>query len=49
MSRSKKASAVKALQPNIKVKLDSKTIITIKDMAKFEFWKQRYPKAVIVP
>lgn len=32
----------------IKVRLDHKTIITIKDMAKFSFWKERYPKAVVL-
>lgn len=33
---------------NIRVRLDHKTIITIKDMAKFNFWKERYPKAVVM-
>jgi hypothetical protein len=46
--RSKK-SAVKELQPKIKVRLDSKTVITIRDMAKFEFWKEKYPSAVVIP
>jgi hypothetical protein len=38
MARKKKTS-IKELNPVIKVKLDSKTIITLKDMAKFDFWK----------
>lgn len=33
---------------NIRVRLDHKTIITIKDMAKLSFWKERYPKAVVL-
>lgn len=33
---------------NIQVRLDHKTIITIKDMAKLSFWKERYPKAVVL-
>jgi hypothetical protein len=45
---SRKKITIKELKPLIKVKLDSKTIITIKDMAKFDFWKQRYPNAVVL-
>ena len=48
MARAKKKSDTKDLQPNIKVRLDGKTIITIRDMAKFDFWKERYPKAVVI-
>ena len=32
----------KELQPNIKVRLDRRTIITIKDRSKLDFWKQKY-------
>lgn len=43
-SDNKKQSLVK----KIRVRLDHKTIITIKDLAKFDFWKEKYPKAVIL-
>lgn len=33
---------------NIRVRLDHKTIITIKDKAKLNFWKERYPQAVVL-
>jgi hypothetical protein len=48
MARRKKADDIKELMPNIKVRLDGKTIITIRDMAKFDFWKQRFPDAVVI-
>ncbi len=32
----------------IKVKLDERTIITIKKMEIFKFWKERYPNAEII-
>lgn len=32
----------------LRVRLDHKTIITIKDRAKLNFWKERYPKAVVL-
>jgi hypothetical protein len=40
--------AKKGFVEKIRVRLDHKTIITIKDMAKFSFWKERYPKAVVL-
>ena len=46
MARSKKKT--KELQPKIKVRLDKKTVITIRDMEKLEFWKSKYPKAVVI-
>lgn len=44
----KKQESDKKPKLNIKVRLDHKTIITIKDMAKLSFWKERYPKAVVL-
>ncbi len=48
MARKKKAEDAKELMPNIKVRLDGKTIITIRDMAKFDFWKEKFPNAVVI-
>jgi len=45
MARKKKE---KELQPNIKVRLDRRTVITIKDRSKLDFWKQKYPKLEIL-
>ena len=45
MARKKKA---KELQPNIKVRLDRRTVITIKDRSKLDFWKQKYPTLEIL-
>lgn len=46
--RTKKRDKVKELKPKIKVRLDSKTIITIRDMTKLDFWKERFPNAVVI-
>jgi len=46
--RTRKSSKVKELKPKIKVRLDSKTIITIRDMGKLDFWKEKYPDAIVV-
>jgi hypothetical protein len=32
----------------IKVKLDHRTVITLKNMKALEFWKQRYPNAMVI-
>ncbi|HOP43058.1 MAG TPA: hypothetical protein PLA11_06015, partial [Flavobacteriales bacterium] len=32
----------------IKVRLDERTIITISDIKKLDFWKKRYPKAKVI-
>lgn len=45
--RSKKKEE-KVPQPNIRVKLDYKTIITLKDRTKLAFWKERYPKLEVL-
>lgn len=47
--RRKKTDVQKELDPKIKVRLDNKTIITIKDMAKLAFWKERFPNAEVIP
>jgi hypothetical protein len=33
---------------NIKVRLDKRTIITLKDLSALEFWKERYPKLQVI-
>jgi hypothetical protein len=33
----------KELQPNIKVRLDRRTVITVRDHEKLAFWKEKYP------
>jgi hypothetical protein len=38
----------KIQEPNIRVKLDYKTIITLKDASKLAFWKERYPKLEVL-
>ena len=45
MARKKKE---KQLQPNIKVRLDRRTIITVRDQEKLEFWRQKYPNLEII-
>jgi hypothetical protein len=32
----------------ITVRLNKKTIITIRDISKFDYWKEKYPEAVIL-
>lgn len=46
MARKKKEE--KELQPNIKVRLDYKTVITIRDIRKLAFWKEKYPNAEVI-
>lgn len=48
MSRRRKADDIKELKPKIKVRLDAKTVITIRDMTKLAFWKEKYPSAVVI-
>ena len=40
MARKKRA---KELKPNIKVRLDRRTVITVRDHSKLEFWREKYP------
>lgn len=32
----------------IKVRLDARTVITLSDLKKLAFWKERYPQAVVI-
>ena len=45
MARKKRA---KELQPNIKVRLDRRTIITVRDRSKLDFWREKYPALEIL-
>ena len=45
MARKKRA---KELQPNIKVRLDIRTIITVRDRSKLDFWREKYPALEIL-
>jgi len=47
-TRARKNTKVKVLKPKIKVRLDSKTVITIRDMEKLEFWKEKFPEAMVI-
>lgn len=47
MTNSNESFAEK-IKNKIKVRLDHKTIITLKDMTKYEYWKNLYPQAVII-
>lgn len=38
----------KELQPNIKVRLDRRTVITVRDQEKLAFWKEKYPSLEII-
>ena len=41
MARRKKSE--KELQPNIKVRLDRRTVITVRDSSKLAYWKEKFP------
>ena len=45
MARKKRA---KELQPNIKVRLDRRTVITVRDQEKLAFWKEKYPNLEVL-
>lgn len=36
------------IKDRVKIRLDHKTIITLKDMTRFDYWKNLYPNAVII-
>lgn len=36
------------IKSKIRIRLDHKTVITLKDMTRFDYWKQQYPNAVII-
>jgi hypothetical protein len=40
--------AVADNRPKIKIKLDYKTIITVRSMDAYKVWKEKYPEAVII-
>ena len=41
MARRKKAA--KELQPTIKVRLDRRTVIPVRDRSKLAYWKEKFP------
>ena len=43
-----KKKKTKELQPNIKVRLDGRTVITVRDPSKLDFWREKYPKLEIL-
>jgi hypothetical protein len=43
-----KISISEKIKKQIKIRLDHKTIITLKDMTRFDYWKDLYPNAVII-
>jgi len=43
-----KKKKTKELQPNIKVRLDGRTVITVRDPSKLDFWREKYPKMEIL-
>jgi hypothetical protein len=44
----KVAHKVSDTSKHIKVLIDSKTVVTVKDMSSFEFWLLKYPGARII-
>lgn len=48
-TRARKSDDVKVLKPKIKVRLDNKTVITLRDMDKLAFWKEKFPDAAVIP
>lgn len=52
MPRKKKAlilsQPIKQGLKAIKVKLDHRTVITLSNIKALEFWKQRYPNAMVI-
>jgi hypothetical protein len=42
------SSLTDKIKEKIKIRLDHKTIITLSDMTKFDYWKDLYPQAVII-
>ena len=45
MARKKRS---KELQPNIKVRVDRRTVITVRDQEKLAFWKEKYPNLEVL-
>jgi len=52
MARQKKipilSEPVRDRLKSIKVRLDARTVITLSNLKSLAFWKQRYPKAVVI-
>jgi len=46
--KNKKKVLESILKP-LKVRLDRRTVITVKSMKVFEMWKEKYPEAQIMP
>ena len=52
MSKKKKKTLEELKQESkgsIKVRLDARTVITLRDIAKLDFWKEKYPDLVVLP
>lgn len=47
-AKRRKKNEVKVPQPNIRVRLDYKTVITLKDASKLDFWREKYPKLEVL-
>lgn len=47
MNNSKETFSDK-IKKRIKIRLDHKTVITLKDMTRFDYWKDLYPNAIII-
>jgi len=43
-----KTTLADKIKKQIKIRLDHKTIITLKDMTKFDYWKDLYPNAIVI-
>jgi len=46
--KNSKNSIADTIKKKVKIRLDHKTIITLKDMTRFDYWKNLYPNAVII-
>lgn len=43
-----KENVKQTITKHIRIRLDRKTIITLKDMTHFDYWKSLYPNAMII-
>ncbi|UTW65928.1 hypothetical protein KFE94_14905 [bacterium SCSIO 12643] len=46
--KNSKSSITDTIKKKVRIRLDHKTIITLKDMTRFDYWKNLYPNAVII-
>lgn len=44
----KRLNEIKTKEPKFKLRLNSKTIITLSDLKKVEYWKSLYPEAKLI-